>query len=78
VYKRQGLVWGYLGYSFFAVYFGVLVRLPEWMAKLSPFGFSPQLPVEPFEPLTAAALGGVSLALWVLGSVGYVKRDIGV
>lgn len=76
--RWSGLVWGYLGYSFFAVYFGVLVRLPEWMAKLSPFGFSPQLPVEPFEPLTAAALGGVSLALWVLGSVGYVKRDIGV
>jgi len=41
--KLSGLVWVLFGYSFMTVYFGPLMNLPEWMAKLSPFGHVPEL-----------------------------------
>lgn len=42
--KYTGLAWGYLGYSFIVLYMGMLIGLPAWMGKLSPFGHIPQLP----------------------------------
>ncbi|HBG01113.1 MAG TPA: ABC transporter permease, partial [Firmicutes bacterium] len=74
--KGTGLVWAYLGYSIFAVYFGILVQLPQWMASLSPFGHSPQMPVEPFDPPAAIGLLVVSVLLSALGVQGYKKRDM--
>ena len=42
--KLSRLAWGYLGYTFVALYLGVLTGLPEWLGKLTPFGHIPQLP----------------------------------
>ena len=42
--RFTGMVWLYLGYSFL-LYTGGMLKLPDWMAKLSPFGHTP-VPVE--------------------------------
>jgi ABC-2 type transport system permease protein len=44
--KFTGITWLVLGYSFFVVYLGGMLKLPEWMANLSPYGHIPQVPVE--------------------------------
>ena len=76
--KYTGLAWAYLGYSFVAVYFGGLIGLPEWTAKLSSFSYNPQMPAEPFRPLIAALVLAVSLVLMAAGAVGYRRRDLGL
>jgi len=43
--ERVVFSWLYLGYSFFVVYLGSLLRFPEWLQKLSPFGHVPNVPV---------------------------------
>ncbi|HOB39880.1 ABC transporter permease [Candidatus Darwinibacter acetoxidans] len=70
------LLWAYVAYSVFAVYFGVLINLPQWAVKLSPFGWNPQLPVEPFEVQTALLLLGLAVLLCAAGAWGYVRRDL--
>lgn len=74
--KYMSLVWVYLGYSFFSVYFGVLLKLPEWMKKASPFGHGAKIPIEPFEPISVIILMVMSVALFALGIVGYRRRDM--
>ncbi len=74
--QRAGLIWLYLGYSFFAVYMGGLLQLPEWMINLSPFGNIPQIPVEEMDYAKVALITALALALMVAGFIGYRKRDM--
>lgn len=74
--QRTGFVWAYLGYSFFTVYFGVLLKLPGWVAKLSPFGHLAEMPVEPFDLVCAATLVALFIILVQAGVVGYTHRDL--
>jgi ABC-2 type transport system permease protein len=46
--RFTGAVWLYLGYAFFIAYLGDMLKLPEWMDYLSPFGHIPQIPLEEF------------------------------
>ena len=71
-----GLTWLYLGYSFFVVYLGGLLQFPEWMEKLSPFGYTPQIPVEEMNVLKMLLLTFIAVALIVSGFICYRKRDI--
>lgn len=70
------LPWVFLGYSFFAVYFGGLLQLPQWMVKISPFGHIPQLPVDALNLPALAVLTVIALALTAIGVIGYNTRDI--
>ena len=74
--NRTGLVYAYLGASFFLVYIGSLAQLPEWTLLLSPFGHIPRLPLEEqnFAPLIL--LTGIAAVLTILGFVGYRERDM--
>ena len=74
--KRTGLTWLYLGYSFFVVYMGGILQLPEWLAELSPFGHIPKLPVEGMDLTKMSILTALAIALTVIGFIGYNKRDI--
>jgi ABC-2 type transport system permease protein len=74
--KFTGLVWLYLGYSFFVGYLGEMLKLPDWMAKLSPFGHTPQIPVEEVTALPIILLTLIALILTAIGFVGYNRRDI--
>ncbi|WP_026478629.1 ABC transporter permease [Alkaliphilus transvaalensis] len=77
-YLPQGTVfaWLYLGYSFFVVYFGKLLQVPEWMTKLTPFGYVPNLPVDEMNYVKVFALTAIAVALMLIGLIGYNRRDI--
>lgn len=71
-----GLTWLYLGYSFLVVYLGGLLQFPNWLARLSPFGNVPQLPVEGLDFTKLSILSVLALALILAGLTGYKKRDV--
>ncbi len=78
IYPRAtGLVWLYLIFAFFVVYLGRALQLPEWTAKLSPFGHTPQIPVEDMNFVTVSVLAMIAVVLSVFGFAGYKRRDIG-
>ncbi|HCS73824.1 MAG TPA: ABC transporter permease [Clostridiales bacterium] len=74
--RLTGLTWAYLGYSFFVVYLGDMLKLPGWMSDLSPFGHVPQIPMEEINTAKLAVLVLVAVVLVVEGFIGYNKRDI--
>lgn len=74
--KRAGLVWLYLGYVFFTDYFGNLLQLPEWMPKLTPWGYIPQVPLEKLGVGTILSILLIAGLLVTSGFYGYRKRDI--
>ena len=74
--KATGLVWAYLGFSFFAVYLGGMLEFPDWVIRLSPFGNVPQIPADDFSAATFIILKLIAFVLIILGFIGYRKRDI--
>lgn len=68
--------WVYLGYTLFTVYFGKMLQLPEWMAKLSPWGYIPQVPIEPIKASAVVLALLIAIILMGLGFYGYNKRDV--
>src|SRR5699024_10980642 len=74
--KLTSLAWVYLGYSFFVVYLGDMLQLPDWMNNLSPFGHIPQVPIEDIKITKMLILVLIALILIIAGFVGYNKRDI--
>lgn len=76
--KGTGLIWLYIVYSFFVVYLGDLLRLPDGMKRVTPFSHVPQLPVDAMEWGAVAVLTLLALVATALGVAGYRRRDIGV
>ncbi|PTM57835.1 ABC transporter permease [Desmospora activa] len=74
--KLTGLTWIYLLYSFVVVYLGGLLQFPDWMAKLTPFGHVPQLPVEEMDWMAMITLLMIAVGCTAIGFSGYQKRDI--
>jgi ABC-2 type transport system permease protein len=46
------------------------------MGKLSPFGQTPQLPVEEMNVLKVTIITCIAVVLMIIGFIGYRKRDI--
>ncbi|PIC83646.1 ABC transporter permease [Sporosarcina sp. P1] len=74
--KATGFVWLYLFYGFLTLYLGGLFQFPEWMEKLSPFGFVSKLPIEDMNWLRAGGLIAVAIVWIVFGINRYTNRDI--
>lgn len=74
--KAANAVWGYLGYSFFILYFGDILQLPVWIRKLTPYGFISKYPVESINWLSFAILCVIAAVLTATGIIGYRKRDM--
>ncbi|TDL31913.1 ABC transporter permease [Jeotgalibacillus sp. S-D1] len=74
--QATSLSWLYLGYSFFVVYLGGLLQFPEWLGKLSPFGYIPQIPLEELNMIHLALLTALAGILIAAGLVSYRSRDI--
>lgn len=74
--RYTSLVWLYLGYSFFTLWIGNLLKLPEWVNKLTPFGHIPKVPLEKVSALTLIILTGIAVVLTFVGVRGYNERDI--
>jgi ABC-2 type transport system permease protein len=75
--KAVSIIWLYLGYSFFVVYLGGILQVPEWATKLSPFGNIPKIPVEEMNYAKVLILTALAICFTICGFVGYRKRDIG-
>jgi len=75
--KASVAIWGYYGFVFFASFMGRMPDLlPEWINKLSPYGYIPQLPVDSINYPTLAVLVAVAAVLVAGGVVFYRRRDI--
>ncbi|MDR2736059.1 MAG: ABC transporter permease [Gracilibacteraceae bacterium] len=75
--KATPVIWGYYGFTFFAVFIGRIPDLlPAWVPKTTPFGYIPQLPVDSINYGTLAVLTGIAAVLTVAGFVFYRKRDM--
>lgn len=74
--KLTGAVWAYFGFSFFTAFIGRVLELPEWLHKLNPFGFVPQLPIDNINYLTLAVLTAIAAVLTDAGFVFYRRRDM--
>lgn len=70
------IAWIFLGYSFFSVYMGRVMQFPDWVKKLSPFGYIPQLPLEEINYAVLAVLTAIAVILTAAGFFFYAKRDI--
>lgn len=75
--KMTPAVWVYYGFSFFVIFLGRLPDfIPEWVQKLTPFGYIPILPVDEIHYGTLMILTGAALIMISLGITAYRRRDI--
>ncbi len=74
--KLTVIAYAYLGYSFFSVWFGSMMELPEWTGKLTPYGHIPQIPLEEMNVPILLVLTGIAVAVTIPGFYGYGRRDV--
>ena len=74
--KATWAIWAYFGFSFFTEFVGRMLDLPGWLGKLTPFGYIPVLPVEEMNLMALCVVAAVGLALALVGSVCYDRRDL--
>jgi len=74
--KATGILWGYFTFSLFFMFFGRMNLFPDWMEKLTPFGYIPQVPMDEINYLTLGILVAVAAVLTTAGFIFYGRRDI--
>ena len=74
--RIAGASWFMIIYAFLAVYLGGVLQLPEWMIRLSPFYYVPQLPAEAFQWPPLIGLTAFALLMAVAGWAGFCRRDL--
>ncbi|MDR1330149.1 MAG: hypothetical protein LBK23_11175 [Oscillospiraceae bacterium] len=75
--KLTALVWAVFGYTFVVLFMGRMMDLPDWAAKLTPFGSIPQLPVQEFTVIPLAVLSLAAAGFTALGIWRFKERDVG-
>lgn len=75
--QHAGMIWTVLGLSALLSQIGPLLRLPKWSLRLSPYGNVPPLPGPHASLWPLTVLGALAAVLFVVGIVGYRRRDIG-
>lgn len=70
------VVYIYLIYSFLLSYFGGILDLPEGFTNTAIQNWFPQLPLEDFDAPVFISITLISVALMVLGYLGYKRRDL--
>ena len=71
------VAWGILAACFVIGLLGVVIRLPDWVLKLSPFERTPALPAANVAVLPLVVLTALAAALVLVGLGGLRRRDIG-
>ena len=74
--KATSVMWGYFTLTLFTMFFGRMNIFPDWLQKLTPFGFIPQLPIDEINYLTLSILILIAAALTTTGFILYRRRDI--
>jgi ABC-2 type transport system permease protein len=70
------VVYVYLGYSFALNYFGGILDLPEWFSKTAVQSWIPRMPIDKFDGVIFITMTVISIALIIIGYIGYLKRDM--
>jgi ABC-2 type transport system permease protein len=70
------LAWALLCWAVLVGLFGPLLRLPEWAARLTPFGWVPAVPAEGLAAVPLAGLLAVAVALAGAALVAFRRRDV--
>jgi ABC-2 type transport system permease protein len=66
----------YFGYCYFAIYFGELLDLPEWMKKLTPFAYLPQLMAQDMDWIPVIVISSIAVGLTLIGCITYRRRNL--
>ena len=74
--RWSGLAWAAVAFVGVQVMLGETLRLPHWVDAISPFWHLPKVPVEPFDPIPAAAELALATGLVLLSLWGHRRRDI--
>jgi len=74
--RLTSIIWTYIGFSLFAVYLGKLINLPEWVSKLTPFGYIKQFPVEDINIYSITILSIIAILFTSIGFIKYKKREM--
>lgn len=74
--KAVNGVWAFLGYSFWIIFLGRVIDLPEWVKNISPFNFIPRLPEDSITWSTLIIMTLIAVILTVTGVMAYRKRDL--
>ncbi len=74
--RWAGLSWLVVLYSVVVVWFGPILRLPDWAMKLSPIELTPSLPTDSLAWAPLVGLGAVAVVLGVLALAGFRRRDL--
>jgi len=74
--KLGKVIYVYLGYSFALNYFGGIVNLPDWFSKTAIQSWIPQMPMDDFDAPIFITITVLSIALMVIGYIGYSRRDM--
>ncbi|MFJ9948577.1 ABC transporter permease [Kitasatospora sp. NPDC091207] len=74
--RAVAAAWIVPGYAFVIGYLGPLLKLPEWMNNLSPFGHVPRLPAAAVDWTPLVILTVLGAALVALGVAGFNRRDL--
>ncbi|MBW1600311.1 ABC transporter permease [Streptomyces sp. JJ38] len=70
------LAWAVPLWGFVVDYLGPILQLPDWLARLSPFGHVPSLPADPVAWTPLLVLTLLAAALVALGLAGLRRRDL--
>ncbi|MDN5892555.1 MAG: polyketide antibiotic transporter [Nocardioides sp.] len=74
--RWAGLAWLALGYCVVVMFFGELLKFPDWSLNLSPFTHLALVPAEGFELLPFVALLALAAALSAIGQIAFRRRDV--
>lgn len=74
--KWSALAWIVPVYAFVVGYLGQVLRFPDWMNNLSPFGHVSQAPAEPVNWLALLLLTACAVGLLAFGFGGFRRRDL--
>lgn len=74
--KLGKLIYAYLGYSFILNYFSGILDLPDWFLNTAILSWIPRMPIEDFDAPIFITITIISIALMIVGYIGYKKRDM--
>lgn len=75
--RFAGLAWLPLGVAVVVMFFGDLLRLPQWFQDVSPFEWLALAPAQDVRWLPVLVVGFAALLLCVAGQLAFARRDIG-
>lgn len=68
--------WSYLSAMAILSFVGTLLGLPSWLVDHTPLTATPGLPGVAFDGVPLAVLAAGVVKLWVVGLVGFSRRDL--